>query len=698
MAGNIKGITIEFRGDTTKLDKALRNVKQDSKSIDQQLREVNRSLKFNPNNVELLRQKFGLLNQKIDSTEREVKEFKAIEKQLSDRKVSEQSAEWQKVRRNIIEAESKLKHYKAELMKVKYANITKMGNAFKTAGSNMRMAGTYATIGAGVSIVAGKKLLDLNSTQQQAETKLVEIYKKRMGVDKKAAQSTMKVASELQKQGIIGDEVTLSGAQQLATFAKYPGTVNKLLPAMDNLLVQQKGYDATAEDATSMANLFGKAMSGQVGALKKVGISFTKDQEKILKFGTEEERAAVLAEVVTDNVGDMNKTFAETDEGKMAQLKNTLGDIGERLGHMLLPALSDLATWISENIMPKVEKLMSYLEAHPAFAKVAVGIVALLAVGGPLLIFLGSITSAVGTLFTAFGSIVKVVKTIGTAFTLLSGPVGIVIAIIAALIAIGILVYKNWDKIKAKAIELKKKVVKTFTELKNKVAAIWTAIKTKITAVWTAIKTAVSNAVGKVKQTISDKFNAVKTFISTVWNLIKTKIVNTVTSIKDSVSSKFNAIKDKLKAVATKIKDAITSPFKKAKDKIDSVVDKIKDFFPIDIGNILKNVKTPHFEVKWKEKDFGKLGTLRYPTGFDVSWYAQGGIFNAASLVGVGEAGPEAVVPLDKFWNKLDAIADSGPGIVINVYGSPNMSVSELAAEVERRLVSAQKRRTSAWQ
>ena len=92
MAGTIKGITIQFNGDTTKLDKALRQIKNESKSIDQQLREVNRSLKFNPNNAELLRQKFTLLGQKIDATENQLKQFKAAEAQLRAQNVSKQSS------------------------------------------------------------------------------------------------------------------------------------------------------------------------------------------------------------------------------------------------------------------------------------------------------------------------------------------------------------------------------------------------------------------------------------------------------------------------------------------------------------------------------------------------------------------------------------------------------------------------------
>ena len=550
MAGNIKGITIEFRGDTTKLDKALRQIKTESKSIDSQLRDVNRALKFNPNNVELLKQKFELLKQKVDGTQNELKQFRDIEAQLKANNVSKQSQEWMEVRRNIIEAESKLKYFNSEIAKIKYANVEKLGNAFKSAGQNMRSAGMGASVGAAAMIMSGKKLLELNATQSQAETKLTEIYKSRMGATKEAAQSTIDLAAALQKEGVIGDEVALSGAQQLATYASMPSTVNKLLPAMENLLVQQKGVNATAEDAASIANLFGKAMMGQTGALKRAGISFTEEQEKILKFGTEEEKAAMLAQVVTDNVGNMNQVFAQTDEGKMAQLRNTLGDIGERLGAMLLPKLAELATWFSDKIMPKIEELVSYLEAHPMFAKLAVGITAVLAVAGPLLIFFGALVGAIGTIITAFGAL-------AAAETVALGPILAVVAAIGAAIAAGVLLYKNWDKIK--------------------------------------------EAAGKLKDWLVDKFTALK-------------------------------------------------------DTLKNIVEKIKNFFKFKFA--LPKIKLPHFSVKPKGWKIGDLLKGSIPS-LGISWYKHGGIFNKPSVVGVGEAGPEAVLPIEKLEGMMTSMADS---------------------------------------
>lgn len=591
MPGNIKGITIEFRGDTTPLTKALNTIKKESNMVDKELREVNRALKFNPNNVELMRQKFTLLGQKVDATEDQIKQLRATEKQLKAQNVSKQSTEWMKVRREIIEAESKLKHFKAEMKSLKFANLNALGNSFKNAGAGMQSAGMYASVGAGAMVLAGKKLLDLNQTQESAERKLIEIYKTRMGANKEAAKSTMELASAIQKQGVIGDEVTLTGAQQLATFAKMPATVNKLLPAMDNLLVQQKGYNATADDAKNIANLFGKAMMGQTGALRRVGISFDEEQEKVLKYGTEEEKAAMLAEVVTQNVGNMNKVFAQTDEGKMQQVKNSLGDFGERLGHVLLPVLGKVASFLNDSVLPAIESVVSFIENHPVVAKIAVAIAAILAIAGPLLIMIGTLISSIGSIMTILPA--------------LAGPVGIVIAIIAALIAIGIVLYKNWDTIKAKAVALRDGIVSAFNGLKGKVSSIWNGIKT-------AMVTPIQNA-----------FNRIKNFIT------------------------------KLKNIFSKLK--------------------LK----------LPKFKLPHFSVKGGKAPFGLGGKGSMPS-ISVKWYKQGGIFDNPSLVGIGEAGPEAVVPLSgsQMQPFAKAIADNmnGGGIDYERLGSVMAAAMQNAA------------------
>lgn len=474
-----------------------------------------------------------------------------------------------------------------------------MGERISAVGKSFIKTGAIATA-ISVPVIKGiKDALSAYEVQATAETKLTEIYKSRMGVGKQAAKQTMELASALQKEGVIGDEVALSGAQQLATYAKYPDTVNKLLPSMENLLAQQKGVNATTEDAVNIGNLMGKVMMGQTGALKRVGISFTEAQEKVLKYGTEEEKAAMLSEVINQNVGNMNKTLANTPAGKMQQLQNTLGDIKEQLGAALAPVLSDLAEKVSTKVIPIIERLVKFILAHPVIAKIALAITGLLAVGGPLLIMLGTIMTILPVLGTAFGA--------------LAGPIGIVIAIITGLIAGGILLVKNWDKIKAAATALKKWVVQKFTELKTA-------------------------ALNKVKE-------------------LKTSVLRLFTSIKTGIVTAFRAVGRTIKTIVSTWFKIVTWPFRQAWDFISNIADKIKNAFDFDFH--LPHIKLPHFKIYPRGWQLGDLlhGSIPY---LGIDWYAKGGIMTKPMVfAGGGDAGPEGIIPLNPFWEKMDSMADS---------------------------------------
>lgn len=170
------------------------------------------------------------------------------------------------------------------------------------------------------------------SIQEEAELKLETVMRQRMGATDDMVDSIKKLASEQQAQGVIGDEVQLAGAQQVATFLNEKSSIEKLLPAMNNLAVQRKGLNVTSEDMVNIGNLVGKVMQGQIGALTRVGITFTDAQKRVLKYGDESQRAAMLAEVITDNVGNMNSELAKTDAGKAKQMANDFGDLQENIG------------------------------------------------------------------------------------------------------------------------------------------------------------------------------------------------------------------------------------------------------------------------------------------------------------------------------------------------------------------------------
>ncbi len=168
--------------------------------------------------------------------------------------------------------------------------------------------------------------------QEQAELKLETVMRQRMNATEEEIDSIKRLASAQQQAGVIGDEVQLAGAQQVATFLNEKASIEKLLPAMNNLAVQRQGLNVTSEEMVSIGNLVGKAMQGQASALKRVGITFDETQKKIIETGTEAERAATIAEVITQNVGEMNAEMAKTDAGKAKQMSNAFGDMKEQVG------------------------------------------------------------------------------------------------------------------------------------------------------------------------------------------------------------------------------------------------------------------------------------------------------------------------------------------------------------------------------
>lgn len=156
-----------------------------------------------------------------------------------------------------------------------------------------------------LSGVMGGYIAKANSATE-VQTKLTTIMRQRMGATEADTAAINDSVAAQTKLGIVSGTVQKSGLQQLATFASQRQTLQTLLPAMNNLLAQQKGLNATSEDAVGVANLMGKALMGNVGALTRVGITLTDHQKELIKTGDEYTRASTLAQAITDNVGNMN--------------------------------------------------------------------------------------------------------------------------------------------------------------------------------------------------------------------------------------------------------------------------------------------------------------------------------------------------------------------------------------------------------
>ena len=235
------------------------------------------------------------------------------------------------------------------------ASMKSMSNAFSSAAGVLKRAFSVAGIALSIGAVvnAAKDAKVAYDAQAEAEAKLAQVMRNTMGASAAEVKAIKELTAAEQALGVVGDEVQLAGAQELATYLGQTASLKKLIPVMNDMITQQYGYSASAENAAQIATMMGKVMDGQTGALSRYGYKFTEAQEQILKFGTEEQRAATLAEVVSASVGGMNYALANTPTGRMQQLSNTLGDIKERFGQ----AVSTIAV----TVLPLLNRVASML-------------------------------------------------------------------------------------------------------------------------------------------------------------------------------------------------------------------------------------------------------------------------------------------------------------------------------------------------
>lgn len=333
-----------------------------------------------------------------------------------------------------------------------------------------------------------KDLADAYAVQEVAETKLATVMQQRMGATDAEIQSIKELASAQQEIGVIGDEVQLSGAQQIATFLNEKASLETLIPAMNNLLAQQKGLNASTGDAVQVGNLMGKAMMGQVDALKRVGISFTEAEANVIKYGTEQERAAMLAQVIQNNVGEMNAELAQTESGKQQQLVNTLGDMKEQIGGLVNGAL------------PFVTMAAQASQALAAVSTLVAGIKTLTTtLYASTKAFIAStaatIKNKVATLAVAAAQKVVTIATnawkaaqVVLNMILTANPIGLIITAIGLLVTAVITAYNNcesfrkivngvWEAIKPLANAIMNGLAKAFEWLVEKCKEAWEWLK-----------------------------------------------------------------------------------------------------------------------------------------------------------------------------------------------------------------------------
>lgn len=214
--------------------------------------------------------------------------------------------------------------------------------------------GLVASLGGIYIVRQGTQLLgdcaEKASQLHQAETKLKEVMGAMQGAGSAQVNTMKNLTSEISGYGVVGKTALINGAQQASTYFHQTDAVKTLLPKMADLAVQMHGVNVTSEDMVNIGNMTGKVMTGQVGALRRAGISFTEYQEKVMKNGTEMEKANMLAQVIEQNVGKMNEAMANTPEGVMARNQNDFNAVKRTIGEQVQPAIVSMFNAIHNNL------------------------------------------------------------------------------------------------------------------------------------------------------------------------------------------------------------------------------------------------------------------------------------------------------------------------------------------------------------
>lgn len=221
-------------------------------------------------------------------------------------------------------------------------------------------------------------------TQIEAEARFETTIRNSASATGEQIQSVKELASTLQALGVVGDEVQLAGAQELATYVSSVESVKQMLPVLDDMIAQQYGFSASTDSAVTIATMLGKVLQGQTSALSRYGYSFDEAQENMLKYGTEQQRVATLAAVVEESVAGVNEALANTPTGKVKQLSNDFGDLKETAGKLL----TDVAYPLVVKLDVVVKKL------NEVFTAASTGIKALLGLSDDF--SLGSETDEIG--------------------------------------------------------------------------------------------------------------------------------------------------------------------------------------------------------------------------------------------------------------------------------------------------------------
>ena len=616
MANNIKGITIEIGGDTTKLDSALKSVDSKTRSLSQELKQINNQLKFDPHNAVLLQQKFDVLSDQVEKTREKLKTLEQaqeqVEKQFQNGEIDE--GQYRAFQREIEKTKSQLDHFEKEAADAK-TDLDNLGNEADQTGDDFTELGRDAQnsakqVGSGFNTTAINMASVMNIVSQignviqSAIQGAVRLGQKIAGIINDYYDAVDEINTNSKKYGISTDTyqqwkyaseiIDVSAETMGAALGKLTKQVGKSPEKFEELGISIRNASGEYRDSE---DIFYDA----VDALGKIDDETQADITANELFGKSYQELKPLIDAGTGSLKDLgeeakNRGVIMTPEEleTMNRAKDALDGVRAQLAVALAPVIMALspyiekiATWIAEKLAsPKVQELLS------------------------------KIGEAMGTILEGIAQLIQDAIDSGEMERFIDW-------LIEELpdIAQFILNIVGGIKDVLKAI---KDVINFFDQQGKKLDQF----TQDLAEGWAGVATSADSSIGQME---GSWFN----MLSTSWGRF--------TNFFSNLGSEFQALPGKIGNWLSGIGKAISDAFSRIK------------------------MPKPHFIGG----NFSKWPPV-FPT---IKWYKEGGIFNSPSIIGVGEAGTEVVLPVEKLSGILKSAGLGGGGIVVN---APVQVVKEL--------------------
>lgn len=439
------------------------------------------------------------------------------------------------------------------------------GLASKAVSGIGNAAKGMATVVSGAATAAAAYLVNFGRQSVDAALKAEEVTAKFQQVSKnnnwagEEQKSLLGLNKTLGQTGVVSAGTLKAAQAQLGTFALTADQVKTLTPALADMIANNKGYNATAQDGVQIANLLGKVMTGNATALSKYGVTMTDAQKKILQEGAASEKAAMAAQVLEANFGGINKALAETPQGKMTILQHEIAGLKTSVGNDLIAAFGgvggavikmvqaveplitaffDKVASLAEKIGPPLEKvfgavadkigkinfsgLSNSLGSLSGPIAAVTGLLGAAGLGG-VLTGLGSGMSGVPVIGSMFGSLGKVLGGLG-------GPITLVIGALAGLIATS-------PQLRSEFGEMLKNVLASLQQAFQTLQPSIQALMTALGQLTTAVMPVIMNVIGQIIPLLTPIISTLVGVLVPVIQGVLTVVTSVITAITPAIQS-----------------------------------------------------------------------------------------------------------------------------------------------------------------